>query len=740
MKKLTSYLSLLAIVSVLSTGVNPASAALVGFSPTPALDPNGVAIGGIPAWYQDINGVAVKPCLVPATCGLIGLGDPLFNELLPLSFPGNFPSEAFYFDAVAIFPVGPANAKVVMALEYTFIDALTGALIVAPPRPATALGAPFQRQRVILTYPVGAPAPTAGNFILTNPWGVTTFPFSSAKCVNQNGATKCTMTRDLPLPGAIPPNFAAALGTAIPGSISTFLKDPTAPVGFLGSGAAALSFTGAVPGSANSVTVTDPLGNTGTTPTLTLLVGQIVGLEITPPVGGTFFGVVKPAGAVRKTFNINNLTGIIVPTLAIAANVPASNPVVASPDFTIAPSALLPCGATMAIGANCNFDVIFTPVGADGPRSATIAITGGVGVPTPAPPTVTGIADGTAPLLAFTSPTFVKTAAAQTLTGTASDANGIGAVTVSVDGGAAAAATVTGGTWTFTTPVLAAQDDALGTPVHNIVVNANDTALPAPGNTATSLTPTIVVDATPPVVTLTVQGQGTTTKNNTPVLTFTAADRNLAVTTVKVDGTIITPTPASGAAMAKLADGAHTVSVEATDSAGNISIKAAPAITIDTIVSPFTLTPVTAVTRVKTQTIGGTVEAGSTVNVAVGTGAAAPATVTGTIWSFPVANLVEGVNNITVTGTDTLGNTGTLPAINIKVVLPDGKITGAASVGIADALKALQFAIGLTQPTAEEALHADVAPLVNNVPAPNDKVDIGDVVVILKKVVDPASW
>jgi hypothetical protein len=353
---------------------------------------------------------------------------------------------------------------------------------------------------------------------------------------------------------------------------------------------------------------------------------------------------------------------------------------------------------------------------------------------------VTGVADGTAPKLAIISSNFFKTAAAQTLTGTATDANGIGAVTVSVDGGAPAAATVTGGTWTFATPVLAAQDDATGLPVHNIVVNASDTALPAPGNAATSLTPTIVVDATPPVVTLTVQGQGTTTKDNTPVLTYTAADRNLATTIVKLDGTIITPPPASGVAMAKLADGAHTVSVEATDSAGNIKVLAAPAITIDTIVSPFTLNAVTAVTRVKTQTIGGIVEAGSTVKVAVGTAAAAPATVTGTTWTFPIAALAEGVNNIAVTATDTLGNTGALPAASIKVVLPDGKVTGAATVVIADALKSLQFATGLVKPTPEEAIRADVAPLVSGVPAPNDKVDIGDVVVILRKVVDPTSW
>src|SRR6185369_7518712 len=286
-----------------------------------------------------------------------------FNPALPVSYPTNFPSEAFYFDATnANIPVGTGNALVVLALEFTFVDALGNLVPAATPG---AVGSPFQRVRLRHTFLGGAgtitPAPPAGSsFKVTTPWGTVTFPLASAKCANSGGDTKCTMTRDQPVAG---PNPTAALGDPVlaPGSISTFLKDPTAPVGFLGIGAAALSFTGAPAGGLNQITVTDPLGNTGTTTQLTLLTGQTVGLEITPPVGGTFFGVVKPAGAVRKTFNINNLTGIIVPTLAIAANAPNSNPPVASPDFTIAPSALLPCGATMAIGANCNFDVIFTP-------------------------------------------------------------------------------------------------------------------------------------------------------------------------------------------------------------------------------------------------------------------------------------------------------------------------------------------------------------------------------------------
>src|SRR6185369_14478917 len=389
MKKLTSYLSLLAVVSVLFAGINPATAApaLKGFSPDPAKDPNGVIIGGtggtvatgaLPAWYQDINGVAVKPCLDVARC--LAAGAPDFNPALPLAYPtavgvGNFPSEAFYFNATANFVMPAASdVLVVTALEYTFVDAL-GALI-APVNLPTASGNPFQRTRLVHTFiggggnigPLGLNLPPAGSFTVISPWGTTVFPVSSAKCVNQGGDTKCSMTRDQPIAG---PNPTAALGDPVlaPGSISTFLKDPTAPLGFLGIGAATLSFTGAPPGGPNSFTVIDPLGNTsGPILGTKLILGQTVGLEIKPL--ATNFGVAKPVGGVLKTININNLAGVAF-TPVIAANIAGSNPAVVSPDFTIVPSAVLPCPtgiATLAAGANCNFDVKFLPVGADGPR------------------------------------------------------------------------------------------------------------------------------------------------------------------------------------------------------------------------------------------------------------------------------------------------------------------------------------------------------------------------------------
>src|SRR6185369_4321186 len=195
---------LLAIASMLSAGISTANAApaLARFSPDPARDPNGVAIGGdgtvaggaLPAWFQDINGVAIKPCLDVAFCALIGA--PPFNAALPLSYPNNFPEEAFYFNATANFVMPAASdVLVVMAMEYTFVDALGNLVTAATPfnaaNPALGLaqGFPFQRIRLVHTFIGGGgtipgliPAPNS-NFTVRTPWGTAVFPLSLAKCV-----------------------------------------------------------------------------------------------------------------------------------------------------------------------------------------------------------------------------------------------------------------------------------------------------------------------------------------------------------------------------------------------------------------------------------------------------------------------------------------------------------------------------------------------------------------------------
>jgi hypothetical protein len=69
-----------------------------------------------------------------------------------------------------------------------------------------------------------------------------------------------------------------------------------------------------------------------------------------------------------------------------------------------------------------------------------------------------------------------------------------------------------------------------------------------------------------------------------------------------------------------------------------------------------------------------------------------------------------------------------------------GDITGDGIVDMTDALRSLQIAAGLIQPSVADAAHADVAPLVNGKPHPDGIIDIRDVVVILRKAVGLVVW
>jgi hypothetical protein len=73
-------------------------------------------------------------------------------------------------------------------------------------------------------------------------------------------------------------------------------------------------------------------------------------------------------------------------------------------------------------------------------------------------------------------------------------------------------------------------------------------------------------------------------------------------------------------------------------------------------------------------------------------------------------------------------------------IVPDGDLTGEATVDVADALRALRIAVGLITPIDQDMAHGDVAPLVNDGPAPDGKIDVSDALIILKKVVGLISW
>ena len=121
--------------------------------------------------------------------------------------------------------------------------------------------------------------------------------------------------------------------------------------------------------------------------------------------------------------------------------------------------------------------------------------------------------------------------------------------------------------------------------------------------------------------------------------------------------------------------------------------------------------------------------------VAVNSGAPLPVdTQNDTTWSTKVAGLAKGSNSIAVTATPLDGVVQTLNAA-VTLAFPSGILTGAATVGAADALKALRIAIGVLPQTPADLDNGDVAPLVGGVPAPDGRINVADALVILRKVV-----
>lgn len=191
---------------------NYAQAALYAVDP----GPYGNGTAGFAAWYQDTHGRALDLCLSKAVSSRVAPGPDgpaymcslipapgIFDDTLPLAFPGNFPDEAFWFTGDAFIQDGASG------IDLSYISALEAAFNIETPAEGEQIS--FARIRIRVDVPV------AGTYTINHPYGVEVFNVTEA------GTGAINLTRDIGI-GA-PGVFAGALG----GDIGPFLRSVNGP-------------------------------------------------------------------------------------------------------------------------------------------------------------------------------------------------------------------------------------------------------------------------------------------------------------------------------------------------------------------------------------------------------------------------------------------------------------------------------------------------------------------------------
>jgi len=281
--------------------------------------------------------------------------------------------------------------------------------------------------------------------------------------------------------------------------------------------------------------------------------------------------------------------------------------------------------------------------------------------------------DTTAPTLSITShtPGQTVTTSSITLAGTATDsgAGNSGITSVTVNGGAA-----TGGTATGSNTANWSRSVTLSAGANTLTVVATDGA----GNARTSTISitSSVPDTTTPNLTITTPTSGQMVSASSITVSGTASDSGRGgsgITSVTVNGTAAVGGTASGNGTANwsspvaLAAGANTITVIATDGAGNnrqsqVTVNrdsSAPALSITSHTSGQTVTTssITVAGTASDAATGGNGITSVTVNGSTATGGTASGTGTAS-WSRSVS-LAAGANTITVVARDGASNSTT---------------------------------------------------------------------------------
>jgi hypothetical protein len=285
-----------------------------------------------------------------------------------------------------------------------------------------------------------------------------------------------------------------------------------------------------------------------------------------------------------------------------------------------------------------------------------------------------------APTVAITSAGGVTNQASQTIAGTVTAGGAaIGSTVTLYDNGVQiGTAQVTSGQWstTVTLPTQGAN-----------AITASDTD--AAGNTGASAAVTYTLESVAPTAAVSLNSGDVNLASNTATVTFAFSeapvDFSLANTSA-VGGTLSNLTSSNGGltytatytanAGADIANAVVSVDGNWTDAAGNPGAPSSSApFLVDTIAPSVAISSTGGAVDQALQTISGTGEAGTTINIYDNNGATPLATTTvgsNGAWTATNITLSSGVNSITATDTDAAGNTGASSAVNYTLSSPPG--------------------------------------------------------------------
>ena len=315
-------------------------------------------IAGFPNWFQDGNGVRLEQCLVnDGNCVL--LGDAGFNPSLPVSFPTNYPIEAFYSITDSdIVTFGPhqctVNGAVTAAGGTAQLRIATEATFTTP-TPAAGAQTWFNRIRITAA---GLCPSTSYTFV--HPYGTRTLVTDGNGDIRPKAGTfdVPAVTNSAPMaPGVLrwDPNVA-----------------PAAPAGYLGHPGTLHTVVGSQQYDVNGepmnyFSVKSPLTTVATTDKF-FVAGRIAGPVVASPssadLGVREFGV----NTATQQFTISNISDNSVSNFTSSLTGSNAN------QFEISASTC--AGATLLLDQSCTVTVTFKPtaVSLAGVKTANLVV------------------------------------------------------------------------------------------------------------------------------------------------------------------------------------------------------------------------------------------------------------------------------------------------------------------------------------------------------------------------------